>query len=317
MELTVVPVYPGGEPSGGPTGSPGRYEVVFVLAVPGTAVATRRVDFGELRRSGDSLLEIGNREIRITKTSGDGRAELTASLQPNSNGHLARAVIQLDAANFEVAHQEAYDYVLPLLSRYAFDYEMAIDWSHCLLTHLPSETRRCIVSLLGQSKKFDGDVAEKVSTPEERALLSSYREGVGSLNAFYAALSYAKVIEGVRRLRVRDARAAARSGTVALVTPEVMPTSGDDLPPPFNDQWHADGFAPFLGKAFEVVYDESLREPIRNALSHLDPVASTTLSIDRLADYKACERHVPVLHYMARAMLSNQFGAPYLPGRGA
>lgn len=292
--------------------------MIFVLATPGTTVATRNVNFDELRRVGDSLLDIGNREIRITTTAGDGTAILTACLQPNRDGRLARVVVETDANGFEGAHQVAYDYAMPLLSRYSFDYEMAIDWSHCLLTELSSGTTRCVLTLLGTTKKLDDDdLAERMSTPEERALLSSYREAIGSPNAFYAALSYAKVIEGVRRLRTRDTRAATRSGTSALVTPETVPVSPSALPPPFNDTWHRDSFRPYLGKTFDEVYDDSLRDLLRNALSHLDPVAATTLSIDRLADYRTCEQTLAVMHYLARAMLSNQFGAPYLPGRGA
>ena len=51
-----------------PAGSPGRYELTFVLAVPGCAVVHDAVDFAKLVHGGDSLLEVspGTTELRIT-----------------------------------------------------------------------------------------------------------------------------------------------------------------------------------------------------------------------------------------------------------
>jgi len=44
-----------------PTGSPGRYELTFVLTVPGRAVVQDEIDFTKLVHGGDSLLDASTR----------------------------------------------------------------------------------------------------------------------------------------------------------------------------------------------------------------------------------------------------------------
>ena len=54
--ITIVPVFANGE-AGPPSGSPGRYDVVFVLGIPGVSSVATRLDFAALADGGDSLLE--------------------------------------------------------------------------------------------------------------------------------------------------------------------------------------------------------------------------------------------------------------------
>jgi hypothetical protein len=67
----------------------------------------------------------------------------------------------------------------------------------------------------------------------------------------------------------------------------------------------ADVFRRFLGKKFNSARDY-FRPVIRNAIAHLDP-SKTVLDMDHFDDVKTCEEAIPVLRYMARALISDYF----------
>lgn len=67
----------------------------------------------------------------------------------------------------------------------------------------------------------------------------------------------------------------------------------------------AEVFKPYLGKKFTAVWEQDLRERIRNAVAHLRE-DSPSLTPDRSADVETCRQATPVLHYIARVMLESE-----------
>jgi hypothetical protein len=77
--VTVVPVFPGGE-AGPPSGSPGPYDIVFVLGVPGVSSVTTSLDFESILAGGDSLLQGSGRQVDLE--SSDGQSLHAARIGP-------------------------------------------------------------------------------------------------------------------------------------------------------------------------------------------------------------------------------------------
>jgi hypothetical protein len=115
---TVVPVFPHGE-AGPVAGSPGEYDVVLVLGVPGLNGVLTDVNFDEVLRSGDSLLEGTGLQIELQTPAGITFS--TATIVSNSHGRLAQVRMTVTAADFASAEEQAYDTVTPTLSRIAFE----------------------------------------------------------------------------------------------------------------------------------------------------------------------------------------------------
>lgn len=67
----------------------------------------------------------------------------------------------------------------------------------------------------------------------------------------------------------------------------------------------SEAFDPYLGKKFTAVWEQDLRERVRNAVAHLRE-DGPSLTPDRSADVEACRQAVPVLHYMTRTMLQRE-----------
>src|SRR5207237_358478 len=114
--------------------------------------------------------------------------------------------------------------------------------------------------MVGKIKPFSLPVEYERFTSNEtaRRLLASYREGMNSTNAFYQALSFSKVIEGISLLRAGD----------QTRKPLKFPDDLAALPA------SADVFRRFLGKKFNWARDY-FRPVIRNAIAHLDPTKTT------------------------------------------
>jgi hypothetical protein len=85
-QITIVPVFADGA-AGPPSGSAGRYEVVFVLGVPGVSSVALSLDFAALAAGGDSLLEGSDQRISLAAQDG---ASSEARIVANAERRLAR-----------------------------------------------------------------------------------------------------------------------------------------------------------------------------------------------------------------------------------
>jgi hypothetical protein len=300
--ITIVPVFPNGD-AGPPSGSRGRYDVVFVLGVPGVSSVVTRVDIGAVVAGGDSLLEGSG--LQVDLLAPDGSASNVARIVPNAEHHLARIHLTVAADNFAAAEKEAYDEVMPVLSRVAFEADTPVEVTAVLLTEQATQVRRVGATIVGTVQP--APQLAGLMTPELRPLLAAYREGLNSNSPLYQALSFYKIVEGVTAFHTKRLHAAPKSGGVVAPDPlsKRIPADPSDLPN--MTDWARDVFTPSLGKTFAEIKD-SVTDTVRNAVAHLTPGRDIRVA-DYLDDLRACREITPVLRYMARALISDELAA--------
>lgn len=116
--VAVVPQLTPESSGPSPSGSPGSYQVIFVLGVPGVNSVVDSVTVDDWVRSGDSLL--ASNGLDIGRLAEDGSPAGGARFVPNSERRLARVHLSVQADNFAVAEQYSHDAVMPILSLLAF-----------------------------------------------------------------------------------------------------------------------------------------------------------------------------------------------------
>lgn len=310
---TIVPVFAHGE-AGPPSGSPGRYDVVFVLGVPGVSSVVTGLDVGALASGGDSLLEGAG--LRVDLLALDGIASNVARIVSNSERRLARIHLTVTADNFAAAEKEAHDEVMPVLSRVAFEADTPVEVTAVLLTEQATQTLTVGATVVGAVQPAPQVVG--LSTPELRPFLAAYREGLNSNSPLYQALSFYKVIEGVSSFHTNRRRASSKSGGADAPDPlsKRIPADPNDLPE--MTPWARAVFAPHLGKTFTEI-KTSVSDTVRNAVAHLTPGRDIHVA-DYLDDIQACRDITPVLRYVARALIGDELAAllasPALPKPG-
>jgi hypothetical protein len=92
---------------------------VFVLGVPGVSSVTTSLDFDAIATGGDSLLQGSGLHVQLE--SSDGQSLHAARIVPNRSGRLAQIRLTVRAGDFSSAENEAFDAVMPTLSRIAFE----------------------------------------------------------------------------------------------------------------------------------------------------------------------------------------------------
>lgn len=309
-EVTVVPVFLGGE-AGPPSGSPGDYEIVFVLGVPGVSSVTTSIDFDGILAGGDSLLQGSG--LQQTLESSDGQSRHAARIVPNSRGRLAQVRLTVTADSFSHADKEAFDAVMPVLSRIAFEADTPVEVTAILLTEKATQTRRLGATLVGTVQPTPGLSGN--TTPELRMFLAAYREGLNANSPLYQVLSFYKIIEGVAKFHTNRVRAAKKRGEAAPTDPlaKQLPADRHDLAG--MTEWARDNFTPYLGKSFAEIRD-AVTDTIRDAVAHISPGMDLRIA-DYSADIRACRDVAPVLRYMARELIHDEFTAPSDSGPSA
>jgi hypothetical protein len=292
-----------------PQGSPGRYELTFVLAVPGRAVVQDEIDFAKLVHGGDSLLEVppGTAELRITLQDETG-CEQSAVAHVNDRRRLRDIELAIQADSFTQAASRGHDLVSQVLSRWAFLHDVAI--TTAAVQVVEAATRTCLWRLLiiGAVKGFSDTLG--VSNREHHALLSAYREGISSTEPLWQVLSLFRVAEGVLQMRNARRAAAVAAGQVPAELAERVPAGVDSLGPA-NDLRLADSLRPYAGRKFTAVLD-ALRPVLRNAIAHLDP-DSSPLSQDHWDDLDKAEQALPALRWIARRLLDAELQGAAVP----
>jgi hypothetical protein len=309
--ITVVPRFPPEHPLGGaelpPGGSPGSYVVDAVLGVPGASrSAFTDVDWNRIAAGGDSLIEVPGNAIGITQTwhrgGSDGDQVMSYDFSLNSDRRLATATTRLDADGFQAALVIAQDVLESYLSVLSFHHDVLIEAVAWRVTEKRTGAIRLAMKHLGKVKPLDPTLT-LLSSPEVRELLSTWREAMNAATPMGQALGFYKIIERVHKYRV-DREARTRDSENRYLPPrEVMPDDAQSLIAEYESS--SDAFSPFLGKKFTSVWDQDLRERIRNAVAHLREEA-LSLTPDRAADIETCRRAVPVLHYIARVMMQRE-----------
>jgi hypothetical protein len=272
--------------------------VNFVLGIPGVNTVGSDLDVDALLNSGDSL--IVSRGIRFDLTSGSDTG--AANCIPNAEGRLAKVSARLTADGFAAAERSGHDRLMPLLSRLAVETDCAVDLRATVVLELATGAFMVARTAVGEHRTVP-DLKGKM-TDELSPFLAAYREGLNSLSPMYGALCFFKVIEGVSTLYTRRMRAAKAGSDPAPTNPldGRVPTTAAALSQP--DDGTQQTIQPYLGKTFREV-EEALKPVIRDAIAHLTP-GRDVLVADRLDDLERCRTSVPILRYVARAILTQE-----------
>ena len=291
MRITAVPVMTTGE-AGPPEGSPGEYEVRFILGVPGINSVATALDMKAILHSGDSLLAGSGARIEI-----EGGPE--AVLRANENGHISEVRLTLMAESKLDAERQSHDWVMPILSRLAFEADVALEVKATVVVELSTGTQMMATHVVG-SVKLSPELQGNL-TSELRPLLAAYRDGLNSVNVLYEALSFYKAVEGAVAFHRSRQRRSTPTGRPAPIE-ALMPSDEKDLVG-VADQTR-DLFRPFLGQPMKDAFD-AMRDTVRNAVAHLTPGRDLRVP-DYYDDVEKCRQAVPVLRYIARRLIEEE-----------
>jgi len=170
--VAVVPVLPGTADK--PAGSQGLYDIAFVLGVPGVSSVTTSLDFDAIAAGGDSLLQGSGLHVQLE--SSHGQSLHAARIVPNRSGRLAQIRLTVTADDFSSAENEAFDAVMPTLSRIAFQADTPLEVTAISLTERATQTRQLRTTLVGAVQPAP-EIAE-TTTPELRMFLAAYCAGL-------------------------------------------------------------------------------------------------------------------------------------------
>ena len=286
-----------------PQGTAGFYRVMFVLGIPGKELFFDDQDLNILRNSGTSLLLMppgaAFSNVKIVEATNEQKQETVDVQLASKDGRVANAQIRVYASNFNEAERHAFDLVMPILSRLSYEYDVALDVKFYDVIEEKTDVYKCTFGIVGKSKLLGANL-RGLSKPEFRMVFAAYREAANASNPFYQLLCFYKVIEGVRKLRAK--RKETLLSKYREPPDERMPASDADLN--IINPFHREFFQPYLGQKFTRVLDQ-LRNLLRNAVAHLDPMGDS-LVIDDFEDIAQCERAVPVIKYIGRVMLQNE-----------
>jgi hypothetical protein len=296
--VAVVPVLPGTADK--PAGSQGLYDIAFVLGVPGVSSVTTSLDFDAIAAGGDSLLQGSGLHVQLE--SSHGQSLHAARIVPNRSGRLAQIRLTVTADDFSSAENEAFDAVMPTLSRIAFQADTPLEVTAISLTERATQTRQLRTTLVGAVQPAPQPAG--ATTPELRMLLAAYREGLNGNSPLYQALSFYKVLEGAAKFHTNRARAARKRGGEAPADPMArqLPADPKDLADVTASS--RDNFTPYLGKSFAEIQD-TVTATMRNAVAHISPKMDLRTA-DYAADIQACRAITPVLRYAARDIIHEE-----------
>jgi hypothetical protein len=234
-----------------------------------------------------------------------------ARIIPNSHGRLAQVRLTVTAGDFSLAENEAFDAVVPVLSRIAFEADTPLEVTGVLLTEQATQTRRFGATLVGAAQP--APALEGEMTQELRMFLAAYREGLNANSPLYQALSFYKIIEGVTKFHTNRVRAAKKRGALEPADPlaRQIPANRKDLMG--MTEWARDNFTPYLGMNFGEIRD-AVTGTIRKAVAHISPGMDLHIA-DYAADIRACRAITPVLRYVARALIRDELAG--LAGSGS
>lgn len=313
--LTAVPEFEHSSPSASiprtPIGNKGMYEATLCLVIPGvTPLFHGSLALGSMAATVAESLLISASDIRVTVEHAQGGLPIT--FLRNSKGQIASATVQVLADDFKSARTQAYDLVLPVLSRWAFEYDMPIDVGWDAVKEIRTDTMSWTVGVQGAVKQAQIPSGRIPSKPEWRILLASFREGHNVSNPLFKLLAFYKVIEGIKRIRIHRLRESLPPGQrksvgMSEAFSERFPNDPLEI---VQGRKHAmsDSCKNVASKEYSAVIPE-IETFARNAIAHIDPVKGDSLSGDQFLHVAKAEEWVPVVQYMARSLLEVELNA--------
>lgn len=285
-------------------GSQGVYEATYILAIPGRNIAQTDINFEALLEEGDSLLrvpdEVSKIDIQISNNSDHENNIAQIEVGINQFHRIKYVRFQVSAGSFNEASKAAHDIFMPILSRWSYQHNVPITTSAVELLELASESRKYDVVVLPATKDF-GDMSG-ASSAEGRVLLAAFREGISTLEPLYQALCMFRVIEGCYTLRARRRRAQVESGSPFIDPGERLEIDQITVKNPRAQHNAEAAFGPYAGKKFTKLRDD-FKQNIRHAIAHLD-LEGDPLAADNYDDLLKVKQALPVMHHMARTLLT-------------
>ena len=305
---SISPVFPPDHPAHGTArdgaGANGEYQVTFVLGVPG--FWNPPIDRTKpLVDQGDSLLEV---EPQITslemflENPEQSSAPHRAIAAVNEHHRLKYIQTTLKADGFNQARKLAHDLIMPAISRLAYVHDAAVDVIATELVDRTSQAFSITMKQSGSIQAFSG-FRGRTSVRQEK-LLAVYRHGISSTEPAFQALSFFRVIEACYRLRGNRISEVKARGEQPNEPSERFPDNFQDIQNCGYEEGQEVAFAPYLGLRFTRVRD-LLSDQVRNLLAHLD-IHSESLHLDDFDNTSKIESVVPVLHYIARELVSTE-----------
>jgi hypothetical protein len=264
---------------------------------------TTSLDFDAVAAGGDSLLQGSGLHVQVE--SSDGQSFHAARIVPNGSGRLAQIRLTVTADDFSSAENEAFDAVVPTLSRVAFEADTPLEVTAISLTERATQARQLRTTIVGAVQPAP-EIAGS-TTPELRMFLAAYREGLNGNSPLYQALSFYKILEGATKFHTNRVRAASKRGEAEPTDPMARQIPAD--PQGLGDVtvWSRDNFTPYLGKSFAEVRD-LVTGTIRNAVAHIAPNMDLRVA-DYATDIQACRSIAPVLRYVARDLIQEDLAS--------
>ncbi len=283
-----------------PKGSSGIYQVTFVLTIPGKNVFKESLEFNEIMKSGDSLIQLSPQApfLKSTVFNDDESAEIL--FLSNSKHRISCAQMRINAPDFISAEAYAYNLIMPQLSYWSFIFNVSLDIAGYEVIEENTQSKKYNFGILGKVKPFNYAGEVVMSKPAYRNFYAAYREGMNATNVFYQALSFYKVAEGLQAERIREQRRTKKP--LAIYDNEIFPKTTDEIL--IHDDSIKILFKPYLGQDFKDVI-EHLKNFIRHAIAHLSNLDGV-LDPDKFDDFNTCSNAIPVLHYIAHTMLDNE-----------
>jgi hypothetical protein len=123
-------------------GGQGVHDATFALGIPGRETFRTAVHVEKLLAEGESLLSAPPevRKIPVLVSAACDQGEIVLGV--NAGGTLASASLSVTARNFAEAEISACDLVLPLLSSFAFKFDVAVDIAGYEIVERRTDVRR-------------------------------------------------------------------------------------------------------------------------------------------------------------------------------
>jgi hypothetical protein len=314
-------------------GSPGDYQVTFVLYRPGyNLLPEGKYSFaGGL--AGDSHLSItkpaftppGNEnadQIMIYGATEDGMFTFTG--YPNSRGFLGKLVSSsFKALDRQDAKRKAYRAIASSLSHWSIHLDIPLEiYQVATLEVATGNTQMSLTNPFLEAPLALTPTAEM--KPYFRGYAGLYREALSSSSRVYRFLCLYKIIEGLLARRIRLQREAKKRG-VALVFPvEVLPSSASEIARwldaifPIRRKWDDMALESAVppearGKEFAAIIDGTL-DPLRDNIAHAlaSKAGELTMSADELFHTEQVNKWLALAKCIVRRMLKNDFPAEFL-----
>lgn len=315
---------------------PGNYKVIFTLSRPGFSPVDDRHISASQQLSGDSHLAIASPALEYsdgTKYDYDSllfevktvNGNFTFKGLANEKGMLGKIESEeFHAATFADAAAMSLHALAPTLSSISASLDVPVNVYQTEVVELRTNTRR--ITARGPFKEVVGWIPPvDDASVEQQKYVSLYREALNSTSSNYSFLCFYRIVEGLRHHRETTRAAVVKAARQKGEKPPAQ--LSERIPSEVADQrewlnslysmpqaWDEEGlkavFIPeIVGKKLSHVIDKGQTlHVLRNKISHAVLESDKpVISIDNSLDVAEVEKWLPVVKFIARYLLLEEF----------